>query len=128
MLPDPPCDTAIPQPKESFVIITPELQPIRVAPAAIIFSASANVLMPPDALTPIVEPTVCRMSTTSATVAPLDACLDEISASGLADLSSPFLSLVSQETSFQNNFDNGTTSVRFVYHNFDVIFNQIPIT
>ena len=44
--------------------------PIRVAPAAIISSASCLFRTPPDALMPIFGPTVSRMSSTSCTVAP----------------------------------------------------------
>ena len=54
----------------ALTIFTPLLVPRRVAPAAIIASASARLRTPPDALTPIAGPTVSRISATSAAVAP----------------------------------------------------------
>jgi pyruvate kinase len=44
--------------------------PMRVAPAATIFSASSRVRMPPEALTPSSLPTRRRIRATSSTVAP----------------------------------------------------------
>lgn len=46
----------------SFTIATPELAPIRLAPASIIALASAAVLTPPEAFTPISGPTVSRIN------------------------------------------------------------------
>src|SRR6266508_2017410 len=51
-------------------IFTPADAPMRVAPAATIFSTSSFVRTPPEAFTPISGPTVSRMSCTSSTVAP----------------------------------------------------------
>src|SRR3990172_4394877 len=53
-----------------WMILTPALAPMRVAPAATIASASAWVRTPPAAFTPSFGPTTRRMSATSAAVAP----------------------------------------------------------
>jgi len=57
-------------PAASCAIFTPTLAPIRVAPASTILRASSRPFTPPEALTPSSDPTVRRISATSATVAP----------------------------------------------------------
>ena len=52
------------------IIFTPELAPILVAPASIIFFISSKLRTPPDAFTPISGPTTPRISFTSSSVAP----------------------------------------------------------
>src|SRR4029453_17247773 len=63
-------ETLTVEPAASCAIFTPTLAPIRVAPASTILRASSSPFTPPDAFTPSSEPTVRRMSATSATVAP----------------------------------------------------------
>ena len=56
--------------RAAAMILTLELAPMRVAPAASILSRSSKVRIPPDAFTPMSGPTVRRISSTSGTVAP----------------------------------------------------------
>ena len=56
--------------RAASTILTLALAPMRVAPAATIFSRSSSVRMPPEAFTPISGPTARRISSTSWTVAP----------------------------------------------------------
>ncbi len=51
--------------RAASTILTLALAPIRVAPAASIFSRSSSVRIPPEALTPISGPTARRISSTS---------------------------------------------------------------
>jgi hypothetical protein len=52
------------------MMLTPHDVPILLAPASIIAKAHSKSCMPPDALTPMLSPTVRRINKISSTVAP----------------------------------------------------------
>src|SRR5580658_2185906 len=56
--------------RSCWMILTPALAPIRVAPASTIFCRSSRVRTPPAALMPVFGPTVSRIRRTSSGVAP----------------------------------------------------------
>ena len=113
------------------MIWTPELVPMRFAPAARMVSRSSSVRIPPDALTPISGPTVRRISVDivhrGAVGRESGGCFDEIGAGLFADGASGDLLIVGQQGGFENHFDDRAARVSGVDHGRDVGPDRVEI-
>ena len=107
------------------------LAPMRVAPASSMVMASARVRMPPEALTPARVPAAARMRVMSsgggAASREAGRSFEEVGAGGEGELGGSELFFKGEEAGFEDDFDDGASTVGDFDNTADVLAEEVVI-